>query len=83
MQGSGRHSATENQVSQGQHATQVFSPHHFFHKQAFKDRLYSSVDLRLQRQSKDVLGFLVFLGFFGFLGSCFLFFISFFSGTIC
>lgn len=38
----------------------------FFHKQAFKDRLSSSVDLCLQRQSKDVLGYLVFLGFFGF-----------------
>lgn len=62
----------------------VFSPHHFFHKQVFKDRLSSSVDLCLQRQSKDVLGFLVFLGFFGFfLGSCVLYFIYFFSGTIC
>lgn len=47
-------------------AKSFFSPHHFFHKQAFKDRLSSSVDLCLQRQSKDVLGYLVFLGFFVF-----------------
>lgn len=37
------------------------------------------MDLCLQRQSKDVLGVLVFLGFFCFfLGSCVLYFISFF-----